>query len=71
MLGNTRKRAYQSTVVILDVAIDLIAAHFMYHVVFPFVVIKVVSLRRNVSQTVFAIQIYALCQYCPYKVKQS
>ena len=54
VLGKTRKRAYQSAVVILDVAIDLIAAHFMYHV-FPFVVIRVVYLRRNVSRTVFAL----------------
>ena len=42
MLGKTRKHAYRSAVVILDVAIDLIAAHFMYHVVFPFIAIKVV-----------------------------
>ena len=47
LLGKTGKRAYQTAVVILDVPIDLIAAHFMYHVVFPFVVIEVVYLRRN------------------------
>ena len=55
MLGKTRKRAYRSAVVILNVAIDLIAVHFMYHVVFSFVVIRVVYLRRNVSRAVFAI----------------
>ena len=55
VLGKTRKRAYQSAVVILNVAIDLIAVHFMYHVVFSFLVIRAVYLRRNVSRAVFAI----------------
>ena len=55
MLGKTRKRAYRSAVVILNVAIDLIAVHFMYHVVFSFVVIRVAYLRRNISRAVFAI----------------
>ena len=54
-LGKTRKRAYRSAVVILNVAIDLIATHFMYHVVFPFIASKVVHLRRNISRAVLAI----------------
>ena len=34
MLENDRKRAYQSAVVTLNITIHVIAAHFMYHVVF-------------------------------------
>ena len=53
VLGNARKRACRSAVVILDVAIHLVAARSMYHFVFPFVVVKVVYLRRNLVFTQF------------------
>ena len=52
LLGKASKRAYRRAVVILGIAIDLIEAHFMYHVDFPFAVIKVAYLRRNVSHAV-------------------
>ena len=35
VLGKASKRSYRSAVVILGIAIDLIEAHFMYHVDFP------------------------------------
>ena len=53
VLENARKRAYRSTVVILDVAIHLVAASSMHHFVFPFLVVKVVYLRRNLVFTQF------------------
>ena len=41
LLGKPAKCAYRITVEMLDVAIDLIEAHFMCHVVFLFIVSKV------------------------------